>query len=43
VDAQGRETRVTLTQIETGLALEARMFRFNDPRFFEPGGAGGRP
>ena len=42
VDAQGRETRVTLTQIETGLALNARMFQFNHPQFFEPGGAGGR-
>ncbi len=43
LDGQGRETRVTLTQIETGIPLEIRIFRFNDPRFFEPGGAGMRP
>ncbi|MEY4793760.1 MAG: hypothetical protein RL724_696, partial [Pseudomonadota bacterium] len=42
LDAQGRETRVTLTQIETGLALNARMFQFNHPQFFEPGGGAGR-
>jgi outer membrane lipoprotein-sorting protein len=42
LDAQGRETRVTLTQVETGMPLNARMFQFNHPQFFEPGGAGGR-
>ena len=40
VDAQGRETRVTLSQIETGRALPGRLFEFNDPRFREPGGFG---
>lgn len=35
VDAQARETRVTLYEIETGLRLESRMFDFNDPRFLE--------
>jgi outer membrane lipoprotein-sorting protein len=35
VDAQARETRVTLTQIETGLRFDPRLFEFNDPRFLE--------
>lgn len=35
VDAQARETRVTLYEIETGLRLDSRMFDFNDPRFME--------
>ncbi|MBB5688816.1 outer membrane lipoprotein carrier protein LolA [Roseomonas alkaliterrae] len=39
-DPQGRETRVTLSRIETGLRLPAGLFQFNDPRFFEPGGFG---
>jgi outer membrane lipoprotein-sorting protein len=39
-DAQGRETRVTLSRIETGLRFPAGLFQFNDPRFFEPGGFG---
>jgi len=49
VDAQGRETRVALSRIETGGRFEARLFQFNDPRFFEqeglrgpPGSGGGR-
>jgi len=39
-DPQGRETRVSLSRIETGLRLPAGLFQFNDPRFFEPGGFG---
>jgi outer membrane lipoprotein-sorting protein len=35
VDAQGQQTRVTLTEIETGVRFNALMFSFNDPRFFE--------
>jgi len=35
LDAQRRRTTVTLTQVETGVALDARLFAFNDPRFFE--------
>lgn len=40
LDAQRRETRVTLSRIETGLRFPAGLFQFNDPRFFEPGGFG---
>ncbi|MBP0465965.1 outer membrane lipoprotein carrier protein LolA [Roseomonas sp. PWR1] len=40
VDPQRRETRVTLSRIETGLRFPAGLFQFNDPRFFEPGGFG---
>ncbi len=39
-DAQQRETRVSLSRIETGLRFPAGLFQFNDPRFFEPGGFG---
>ncbi|MGG5886654.1 LolA family protein [Falsiroseomonas sp. HC035] len=35
LDAQGRETRVTLYEVQTGMALENRLFDFNDPRFLE--------
>lgn len=35
LDAQARETRVTLYEVETGIALENRLFDFNDPRFLE--------
>ena len=35
VDAQGRETRVTLYEIDTSARPNARMFDFNDPRFLE--------
>jgi outer membrane lipoprotein-sorting protein len=35
VDAQRRRTTVTLTQVETGVTLDPRLFTFNDPRFFE--------
>ncbi len=40
LDPQRRETRVTLSRIETGLRFPAGLFQFNDPRFFEPGGFG---
>lgn len=43
VDAQGRATRVVLSRIETGLRFEARLFQFNDPRFFESEGLRGPP
>ncbi|MFC3124889.1 outer membrane lipoprotein carrier protein LolA [Pseudoroseomonas globiformis] len=35
VDGQGRQTRVTLSAIETGMRLERGLFTFNDPTFFE--------
>ncbi|WP_421993331.1 LolA family protein [Roseococcus sp.] len=35
VDAQGRSTRVTLNQIETGGRFASLLFAFNDPRFRE--------
>ena len=35
VDAQGRETRVSLSQIQTGVRIDPQIFEFNDPRFFE--------
>ncbi|MDN3568575.1 outer membrane lipoprotein carrier protein LolA [Paeniroseomonas aquatica] len=35
VDAQGQETRVTLTQAEYGGRFPAILFDFNDPRFRE--------
>ena len=35
VDAQGQQTRVTLTQIQTGMRFDPLVFQFNDPRFFE--------
>jgi outer membrane lipoprotein-sorting protein len=34
-DAQGHQTRVTLTEIQTGMRFDRAMFTFNDPRFFE--------
>ena len=43
IDAQGRETQVRLSRIETGATFEARMFQFNDPRFFEQEGLRGPP
>lgn len=39
LDAQGRETRVTLYEVESGMTLDNRLFDFNDPRFFEGEGA----
>jgi outer membrane lipoprotein-sorting protein len=38
LDAQGRETRVTLYEVETGLRLDNRLFDFNDPTFMEQEG-----
>ncbi|WP_424811439.1 LolA family protein [Roseococcus sp. YIM B11640] len=35
VDAQGRSTRVTLTQVEVGGRFDPMLFAFNDPRFLE--------
>jgi outer membrane lipoprotein-sorting protein len=35
IDAQGRQTRVTLTEIQTGMRFDRAIFTFNDPRFFE--------
>ncbi|MDJ0386878.1 outer membrane lipoprotein carrier protein LolA [Roseomonas sp. E05] len=35
VDSQGRQTRVTLSAIETGMKFDKLLFTFNDPRFFE--------
>ncbi|MGX9964311.1 LolA family protein [Roseomonas sp. F4] len=35
LDAQGRETRVTLYEVEAGMTLDNRLFDFNDPRFLE--------
>lgn len=35
VDAQRARTTVTLSQVETGVTLDPRLFAFNDPRFLE--------
>ncbi len=35
IDAQGRETRVTLYEIDTSVTPSTRIFDFNDPRFLE--------
>ena len=35
LDAQGLTTRVTLSQIETGVRFDPFLFQFNDPRFRE--------
>ncbi len=43
LDAQGRQTRVTLSQIEVGGRFDPRIFEFNDPRFFEQGNDRGPP
>lgn len=40
LDAQGRQTRVTLSGIEVGGRFDDRIFAFNNPTFFEPGGFG---
>lgn len=42
-DAQGRQTRVALSRIETGLRFEARLFQFNVPGFFDEQGLRGPP
>lgn len=38
LDAQGRETRVTLSAIDTTVRPDNRIFDFNDPRFLEAEG-----
>lgn len=38
LDAQGRETRVTLYEIDTTTRPDNRIFDFNDPRFLEAEG-----
>lgn len=38
LDAQGRETRVTLYEVDTATRPDNRIFDFNDPRFFETEG-----
>jgi outer membrane lipoprotein-sorting protein len=38
LDAQGRETRVTLYEVDTTTRPDNRIFDFNDPRFFETEG-----
>jgi outer membrane lipoprotein-sorting protein len=40
LDGQGRQTRVTLSDIEVGGRFDDRIFAFNNPTFFEPGGFG---
>ncbi len=39
VDAQGRETRVTLYEVDTTIRPDPKLFDFNDPRFLEQEGA----
>jgi outer membrane lipoprotein-sorting protein len=39
LDAQGRETRVTLYEVDTATRPDPRIFDFNDPRFLEQEGA----
>ncbi len=34
-DSQGRQTRVTLSDAQTGLRFDSQLFAFNDPRFRE--------
>ena len=36
LDAQRKETRVTLYNVETGGKFDAKLFEFIDPRFFQP-------
>jgi outer membrane lipoprotein-sorting protein len=38
LDAQGRLTRVTLTEVDTTVRPENRIFDFNDPRFLDQEG-----
>jgi outer membrane lipoprotein-sorting protein len=37
LDAQRRETRVTLYNVETGGQFDPKLFEFTDPRAFQPG------
>lgn len=41
LDAQRRETRVTLYNVEQGMNLDPKLFEFVDPRSFQTGGTGG--
>lgn len=41
LDAQQRETRVTLYNVEQGVNLDPKLFEFVDPRSFQNGGSGG--
>jgi outer membrane lipoprotein-sorting protein len=42
LDAQRRETRVTLYNVEQGVNIDPKLFQFVDPRNFQnPGGGGG--
>jgi len=41
LDAQQRETRVTLYDVEQGVNLDPKLFEFVDPRSFQNGGGGG--
>ncbi|HVC61893.1 MAG TPA: outer membrane lipoprotein carrier protein LolA [Acetobacteraceae bacterium] len=41
LDAQRRETRVTLYNVEQGMILDPKLFEFVDPRSFQSGGSGG--
>jgi outer membrane lipoprotein-sorting protein len=41
VDAQRRETRVTLYNVEQGMNLDPKLFEFLDPRSFQNGTNGG--
>lgn len=40
LDAQRNETRVTLTDVQTGGSYPASLFEFVDPRFFQNNGGG---
>jgi outer membrane lipoprotein-sorting protein len=41
VDAQRRETRVTLYNVEQGVNIDPKLFEFVDPRNFQNGSGGG--
>jgi outer membrane lipoprotein-sorting protein len=41
LDAQRRETHVTLYNVEQGVNLDPKLFEFRDPRNFRYGGSGG--
>lgn len=41
LDAQRRETTVTLYNVEQGISLPPGLFVFQDPRIGQPGGSGG--
>jgi outer membrane lipoprotein-sorting protein len=41
LDAQRRETRVTLYNVEQGLNIDPKLFEFVDPRNFQNGSGGG--